>query len=672
MTLGYAPNCPVSTAPEAPEEEVLPAAPRPDSPLARPAAPRPDGPLARPAAPSDLPSPTSSVGSAGSLACSSLWEFQKVTATRVQLSGSSSSPSSMEAKVTPGADSSGSAEHLALDSQERGWPLSCGPHQDHAPPGATPGDKGQVAGQRAEARGAGSLCGSSGEAAVAEGPGLEGRFLQEGWPPLPAEAPSPGLGSELSEASSRIWDEDSEETPAEPGAGWVCGSPRPTAESPSLENRAEPDVAGSSPGPGGGQEASGTSRCLPSGSPMEKAKQATHEAQTPATRDSEPPPACPPGPAPGQGVGGHRAEATAPQAPLGHRQGFTGADGNLPTQRTPGQALPEPPVPTSLPAPPEGAPTIGSPGPGRGDRGTPLVLEKARPQGAGGVLTELLSPVDEELSYGSGDLPSSVHGDATRPRHLRAPAAAASPPPRREDADSATEGLSSLSQEAPDEAPTLVPQEAGLRLGASGQDGSLGGKRSGSAHSQPSEPMDWPVPPWRADTGSPPEGAPGPRAESPAALRAAGACGEGVTGPPAAKPPREPPPPALDLGLYAATALDGALGNLGRFQKGVQRFEGAEGQQGPGNLLDRRAAACPPWPAREEDEGGLGRRAEAQPGLQGSPGRAAGAGPASGPCTEVQGAEAAGVVDRVSSQLGRRVLRVSLAVLSGRNPQDRA
>ncbi|XP_069871146.1 coiled-coil domain-containing protein 187 isoform X3 [Dipodomys merriami] len=685
-------------APAASEEEAPPAAPGPGSLLPELAAAL------------DLPSPSSSVGSASSLSCSSLQEFEKVTATRVQLSDSSPSPASVGAEVSPGAGSSGSGEFFALDSQEFGWPLSSGLHQEHPPPGAAPGDKGQVSWQRAEGRGVGSPCSSAEEAAEVEGPGPECHLLRAGRPP-----PSPRSGSELSEVSSRIWEEDSDGKPAgpSPGAELASGSPHPTDSSSSPENSGEPHVACSSPGLGGGQEASRTSKSLTSRSHMEKTKQASPEAQPPSTSDLELSRSCPSGTSTWQGEGGLGAEATLPPASLGHSEGFLHAGLCLPTDSTPLRALPEPQVPTTLLAPPEATPAVQAPGWGGG--GGPLVLEKAGPPGASGFLPEILSPVDEQLSYGSGDLPSSAHIPALPP----SPAAKSdvegtissdfpSPPEEatfpssladlEEDSNSAADGLpSSSSQEALEEALALGPQEAEFCLGGqlSGS-GSLTG--SPAAHSQGSEPVHWPAPPLSEDRGSTCGGAPRPPAKSPTAFRMACGGREGLARPLVANPEgepqltgtqsstqREPQLSVPDLGHNAGSTLDRALGNVGKSKKGVQCFEGAKHQHGSGDLLDRRApeslhpwpAAPPPGPvllvaegqvgslqhAGEDGEGGLSHRADDQPRLWGFLGRDRDTDPASG--TER-------VIDLVSTQLSRRILCVSLAAISGLNPQDSA
>ncbi|XP_042536824.1 coiled-coil domain-containing protein 187 [Dipodomys spectabilis] len=688
-------------APAASEEEAPPAAPGPGSFL-------PELTAAL-----DLPSPSSSVGSASSLSCSSLQEFEKVTATRVQLSDSSPSPASAEAEISPGAGSSGSGEFFALDSQEFGWPLSCDLHQEHPSPGAAPGDKGQVSWQRAEGRGVGSPCSSTEEAAEAEGPGPE-CLLHAGQPPPSPESPSPGSGSELSEVSSRIWEEDSDGRPAgpSPGAELASGSPHPADGSSSPENNREPYVACSSPGPGSRQEASRTSKSLTSRSHMEKTKQASPEAQPPSTSDLELSLSCPSGTSTWQGEGGLGAEATLPQASLGHSEGFLNAGLCLPTESMPLRALPEPQVPTTLLAPPEATPTVQAPG--WGDGGGPLVLEKAGPPGASGFLPEILSPVDEQLSYGSGDLPSSAHIPALPP----SPAAKSdvegtissdfpSPPEEamfpssladlEEDSDSSADGLpSSSSQEALEEALALGPQEAEFCLGGqlSGS-GSLTG--SPAAPSQGSERVHWPTPPLSGDRGSTCGGVPRP-AKSPTAFRMGCGGREGLARPLVANPEGEPQltgtrsstqhEPQLsvrDLGLNAGSTLDRSLGNVGQSKKGVQCFEGAEDQHGSEDLLDRRApeslhpwpAAPPPGPvllvaegqvgslqhAGEDGEGGLSRQADDQPRLQGFLGRDRDTDPASG--TER-------VVDLVSTQLSRRILCVSLAAISGLNPQDSA
>lgn len=149
----------------------------------------------------------------------------------------------------------------------------------------------------------------------------------------------------------------------------------------------------------------------------------------------------------------------------------------------------------------QAAQTAESRAPGRGGSRVPPVLEEACTSLAGGVLPEILSPVDEALSYSSFDLPSSTQRDSRLPPLppiLPADGEADPASPHSEDFPTPPEdamcpgGLldspgevaslimgewSSLSGESLSESPSLGPQEeAGLCLGVVGQGRSLGGE----------------------------------------------------------------------------------------------------------------------------------------------------------------------------------------------------
>ena len=158
---------------------------------------------------------THSVSPASSLSCSSLQEFQKATATLVQLSDSSTCLSTSEAEDTPlHAAPSWSRELSAHDSwEEPGLPSFCDLHQGLPQLEGGPGNVGQVILQRLEGGEVRLRSGFSEEVAVAAGSEPDYSSLQANWPlPFP-HAPSPRLGSELSESSSQIWEEKREKKP---------------------------------------------------------------------------------------------------------------------------------------------------------------------------------------------------------------------------------------------------------------------------------------------------------------------------------------------------------------------------------------------------------------------------------------------------------------------------
>ncbi|XP_070452413.1 coiled-coil domain-containing protein 187 isoform X2 [Equus przewalskii] len=500
-------------------------------------------PLPRLTAPSDLGSESESApgtcsgpsahsrasSSVSDLSCPSLQEFQKASAVLVQLSQSSVSLSDWEAGDAPDADLGWFGELSAGDS----WGL----HQGQ-----------QVTLERPEGSEAGSLCCSS---PVSGGPEPVPGLLQAGWRlPLPS-APSPRSGSELSEASSEVWDE---ENLPDPGAGAQAASGRssPTGGSSDLESGEAPEGALPSLGPGEGQEASGTSGGLTSGSNTEtkwtspKAAYTAFPSQTSSSSDLDPSLSFPLGTLASEGVDfGKGGEMGPPQASAGCLEGPPDADLSSSTGRKPQQASPEPEVPVSPQAPP------GNPGgpaasaaksrvPGRGGSGAPPVLEEAHPLLASRVLPEILSPVDEVLSYGSANLSSSTHWDThlpPPPPNLLAESEAdtaslhsedfPSPPEDAmcsggslgspgEDASIHTGELPSLPEEGLREALSPGPQESGLCLGAAGQGRSLGDELGESSSvpgdqavgGQCPELVSWPGSPLCGETGDAPVGLP--------------------------------------------------------------------------------------------------------------------------------------------------------------------
>ncbi|XP_027622082.1 uncharacterized protein LOC102479403 [Tupaia chinensis] len=232
-----------SPVPVAPEEET-PTAQCQGSPLPRPALPVDLGPETAPGTHVGSPEAqalphTSVTGTASGLAWPSPREFQKATATLVQLSESSTSLSSWEADDTPDADLGWPGEVSAGHSQEdTGLPLPCG-----LPQGGLPLGGGSVTCHKPE---------DSGKSPPVEAAGSGGMEPEQSAPCTPA-TPSPRLGSELSECSCKVWDEDSEDSLSQPGAG---AGPAPGSE---LDSQGEAHVPLPFLGPGEGLEASGTS-----------------------------------------------------------------------------------------------------------------------------------------------------------------------------------------------------------------------------------------------------------------------------------------------------------------------------------------------------------------------------------------------------------------------------
>ncbi|XP_045737861.1 coiled-coil domain-containing protein 187 [Mirounga angustirostris] len=537
--------------------------------------------------------------------CRSLQGFQKVSATLVQLSLSDWEAG--DPPDSPDADPGWSGEFSPQDS----WGLHHG--------------GGQVARERVEGSGAGPRRGSPVDAG---GPEPGGGPQQAGWLlPLP-DAPSSRSGSELSEASSELWDE---ENLLEPGTGAEPASGRssPAGGSSHLESGGAPCSAPPSLGLGEGQEASGTSGSLISGLNTGRAKQVSREAACMAlpskssSSDLDLPLSSPSGSLASEAVDFGGGGDTGPlQASDGCPQGPGDADLRLSNDGKPQQAWSEPEVPVNLRAPPRDAgdlvartPEGWAPGcRGRGDS-----LEACSTL-ANGVLPEILSPVDDVLSYGSADLPSSTHRDASLPplpptlpaeREANATSLHSEdfpPPPEDalspggslgspgEDASIKTGELPSLSEEGLPEPLSPGPQESGLCLEVGRQGGSLRDKLGESCcdggaqavGSQWSEPARW--------LGSP----------------LCGGAGDAVAGLP--RLPVQPPSPSR----VASEAGEGLP---------VLLAAGGTGPSGTG---------------------------------QGDPAPALGA----GRWVDAPGMERAEVVDLVSSQLTRRILCDSLAVLS--------
>lgn len=618
---------------------------------------------------------TPSAGSSSSLSCSSLQEFQKATATLVQLSNSSTSLSNLEAEDTLPADPRWSRELSAHDSWEKpGLPPFWDLHQGLPQLEGLPEDVGQVTLQRLEGSEARLLSGFSEEAAVAGGSEPGYNFTQAGWPLSFPHAPSPRLGSELSESSSQIWDENLEEP--SPCAELPSGCSLPANDSLDLEGSGGLHATLPSPGPGEEQEASRTSGSLTGASNTGETRQMSPVAtftvfppQIPSVSDSTLPLSFPLDTSTSGRAGLSKAKMPT-EASAGYQGEPPDADTNPSIQRKSLQALPDPKAPVTLKAPSE-------------DR-APLVTEVASPSYVDGVLTEILSPVDEELSYGSGDLPSSIHRDTRLPPPPPSPQAKSdinepnpssedfpSPPEEAmfpgdsldtlgEDTSITVEDMSSLSEEALEEALSLGPQKSGHCLGASGQDGSLNDSNSTSPLSN------WVV--------SAPETSP--------------------------RLPAQPLSPS-PVACVTRKNLEEASGSQGGPWEAAPCFKSAEHQLVTEHLLDRRAAtSSPSWSAPSEspspgpvpsvasgqaespkytskkEKEGQSCWTEGQPKLQDLLDRQelcrrdSAFDPASGTCVDLPGTGDAGPVDVVSTQLSRRILCDSLAALSGLAPGD--
>ncbi|KAK2493862.1 hypothetical protein MC885_020891 [Smutsia gigantea] len=229
---------------------------------------------------------------------------------------------------------------------------------------------------------------------------------------------------------------------------------------------------------------------------------------------------------------GRGGETGAPQATAGGPESLWDAGLSPSTGRKPLQASPESEVPVSPKAPPGdlgglASLTSESGAPGCGGSGAALVPKEAWP--------EILSPVDDVLSYGSADFLSSTHRVSHRPPPpspptLRAESEADAASPRSEDFPSPPEDavcprgslsppeedasinirkLPSLSEEDVPEALSPGAQKLGLCLGAGGQGGSLGDKlgessSAGGAQAMGGQRSDCLGPPLCVGTGNAP------------------------------------------------------------------------------------------------------------------------------------------------------------------------
>ncbi|XP_040860560.1 coiled-coil domain-containing protein 187 [Ochotona curzoniae] len=336
----------------------VPAAQCLDSPWPQPTTPmclNPESAPGTPSEPWEAPGSTctSWASSTSGHATPSLPGFCKATAVLVQLSDDSAA-SVCSAGAEHGPHTGGGGPSL----EAPGLPLSAAPEG--------PGGAAWWAGP----------CGDSCVEAAAVGSSEpEHGPLSGSWSlPLP-DAPSAGSGSELSEASSHVWDEHSWE-PC-PGPGHLR------------------DAETSSPDPGALQEDSRTCDGLAIRSKAGETKRASTGEACPA-------------------VTSHTSSS---------RLSLTSASAEpAPQQERPQHATPQVP-PTAH------APSGGPCGRAGGGRST----QEAGALQADHILTEILSPVDEQLSYGSADLPSSSLRDAGLPAGLQADSHAKAAGPYLED-----------------------------------------------------------------------------------------------------------------------------------------------------------------------------------------------------------------------------------------------
>ncbi|XP_055255952.1 coiled-coil domain-containing protein 187 isoform X2 [Moschus berezovskii] len=475
-------SCPEAAPPTvSPAEVAAPPAPHESSPPARLTAPWDLGsePKSTPSAYSGASSPRSTAASSGSLpSCPSLQEFQKASAILVQLSESPTSLSDGEAGDTPDTDLSWAGGLPVPDS----WGL----HQGGGLETWEELEGTEALSRRGSGTGVGGLAPAGG---------------------LPV-AQSLRLGSEQSELSSKVW---SQESPWDPCAG---ARPAPGCWSPAgrafhLGQAGMPLALPPFLGPGEGQEDSGTRGNPTSGSDTGKAQRRSREAvgarlpsQTSSSGDFHLTLSFPSGTSASEF--GKRGETGPPQASGGCPEGPWGAHLSPSTDGKPLRTSSEPEVLLMPGAPPgdpggQAAQTSESRAPGHGGSRAPPVLEEACTPLAGGVLPEILSPVDKLLSHGSFDLLSSTQRDTRLPPLppiLPADGEADPASPQSEDFPTPPEvavcpgnsldtpgeaaslimgDWSSLSGEGLSESPSPGPQEeAGLCLGVAGQGRSLG------------------------------------------------------------------------------------------------------------------------------------------------------------------------------------------------------
>ncbi|KAM9721934.1 coiled-coil domain-containing protein 187 [Dama dama] len=479
-------RAPLSREDQSPAAEVAaPPAPHESGPPARLTAPWDLGSESTPSACSEASSPRSTAASSASLpSCPSLQEFQKASAILVQLSESPTSLSDGEAGVTLDTDLSWAEGLPALDS----W----GFHQGGGPETWEGLEGTEALSGHGSGTGAGGLAPAGG---------------------LPV-AQSLWSGLEQSELSSEV---SGRESPRDPGVGArpAPGRCSPVGRASHLERAGVPLVLPPFLGPGKGREDSGTSGSPTSGSDTGKAQRRSREtagarlpSQTSSSGDLHLTLSFPSGTLASEF--GKRGEAALPRASGSCPEGPWGTHPSPSTDGKPLQTSSEPEVllmPGAPPGDPGGqvAQTAESWAPGcRGSRAPPVLEEACIPL-AGGVLPEILSPVDEALSHSSFNLPPSIQRDAclpplppilpadgeadpaslhsedfpTPPEDAVCPEGSLDTP--EEAASLIMAEWSSLSGEGLSESPSPGPQEeARLCLGVAGQGRSFGEELGGS------------------------------------------------------------------------------------------------------------------------------------------------------------------------------------------------
>ncbi|XP_069436018.1 coiled-coil domain-containing protein 187 isoform X1 [Ovis canadensis] len=590
-------------------------APSPAAEVAAPPAPHKDGPPARlmalwdlgsepestPSACSGASSPRSTAASSGSLAssCPSLQEFQKASAILVQLSESPTSLSDGEAGDTPDTDLSWAGELPVPDS----WGLHHG-------------------------RGAETWEGLEGTEALSghgSGTGVAGLAPAGGLP----VAQSLWLRSEQSELSSEVW---GQESPQDPGAGArpAPGHCSPAGHESHLEQPGMPLALPPFLGPGEGQEDSGTSGSPTSESDTGKAQRRSWEAagarlpsQISSSSDFHFTLSFPSGTLASEF--GKRGETGPPQASGGCPEGPWGTHPSPSTDGKPLRTSCEPEVLLMPGAPPgnlggQAAQTADGQAPGHGGRRASPVLEEACTPLAGGFLPEILSPVDEGLSYSSFDLPSSTQRDSRLP-----------PLPPILPADGETDPASAHSEDFP-----TPPEDAVCPGGSLDTPGEAASLIMG----------EWPSLSGEGLSESP---SPGPQEEAGLCL---GVAGQG-------------------------RSLSGELGESGSVGRGQATDSclsepvslGSPWCRGAGDIPGRLLVLTPPTLSGSGVAcASVGSLAAGDPGLPGSGQGDLALALGAGPHTALPGMERAEVVDLLSAQLSSRILRDTLAVLSEAAP----
>ncbi|XP_052504253.1 coiled-coil domain-containing protein 187 [Budorcas taxicolor] len=590
-------------------------APSPAAEVAAPPAPHKDGPPARlmalwdlasepestPSACSGASSPRSTAASSGSLAssCPSLQEFQKASAILVQLSESPTSLSDGEAGDTPDTDLSWAGGLPVPDS----WGL-------HQGGGAETWE---------------GLEGTEALSGHGSGTGVAG-LAQAGGLPV---AQSLWLRSEQSELSSEVW---GRESPQDPGAGArpAPGHCSPAGHASHLEQPGMPLALPPFLGPGEGQEDSGTSGSPTSESDTGKAQRRSWEAagarlpsQISSSSDFHCTLSFPSGTSASEF--GKRGETGPPQASGGCPEGPWGTHPSPSTDGKPLRTSSEPEVLLMPGAPPgnlggQAAQTADSQAPGHGGSRAFPVLEEACTPLAGGFLPEILSPVDEGLSYSSFDLPSSTQRDSRLP-----------PLPPILPADGETDPASAHSGDVP-----TLPEDAVCPGGSLDTPGEAACLIMGEWSSLSGEGLSESL-------------SPGPQEEAGLCL---GVAGQG-------------------------RSLSGELGESGSVGRGQATDSclsepvslGSPWCRGAGDTPGRLLVLTPPTLSGSGVAcASVGSLAAGDPGLPGSGRGDLALALGAAPHAALPGMERAEVVDVLASQLSSRILRDTLAVLSEAAP----